>query len=117
MRHVARQRVKQHNAPLSEPVLLILMSLAEKPRHGYALIKDIEDISDGRVRLSTGTLYGAVRRMLDDAWIERVESADASRDKQTYQLTQVGRRQLQAELNRLDQLTRAAKRRMKAREV
>jgi DNA-binding PadR family transcriptional regulator len=59
------------NAPLSEPVLLILLSLAEQPCHGYAILKDVEEMSDGRVVLSTGTLYGALRRMLDDDWIER----------------------------------------------
>jgi hypothetical protein len=48
--------------PLTEPGLLILLSLADKPRHGYALMKDIEILSTGRVRLSTGTLYGALRR-------------------------------------------------------
>ena len=59
------------NKPLTEPVLLILLSLAEKPRHGYSLMKDIESLSNGRVRLSTGTLYGALRRLLEDLWIER----------------------------------------------
>jgi len=45
--------------PLTEPVLLILLSLADKPRHGYNLMKDIESLSNGRVQLSTGTLYGS----------------------------------------------------------
>ncbi len=48
--------------PLSEPVFLILTSLAEGPQHGYAIIKDIEALSGGRVVSSTGTLYGALRR-------------------------------------------------------
>jgi len=43
--------------PLTEPVLLILLSLAEEPRHGYSILKDVERMSDGRVVLSTGTLY------------------------------------------------------------
>ena len=43
--------------PLTEPVLLILLSLAEQPRHGYSILKDVEEMSDGRVTLSTGTLY------------------------------------------------------------
>ena len=59
--------------PLTEPVLLILLSLADKPRHGYSLMKDIEALSNGRVRLSTGTLYGALRRLLEDSWIQRFE--------------------------------------------
>ena len=51
--------------PLTEPVLLILLSLAGEPRHGYSILKDVEQMSDGRVCLSTGTLYGALRRLLD----------------------------------------------------
>lgn len=101
--------------PLTEPVLLILLSLAEEPRHGYSLIKDIEELSGGRVRLSTGTAYGALRRLLDDGWIERFEQKDTSRDKQAYRLTPEGRRQLQTEVKRLEQLTAAAKLRTRSR--
>ena len=104
MRHVAP---RAGSRPLTEPVLLILMSLADQPRHGYALLRDIEGLSKGRVRLSTGTLYGAIRRLLDDRWIERFDQPDTSRDKQAYRLTPAGRRQLQAELNRMKDLMRA----------
>jgi DNA-binding PadR family transcriptional regulator len=82
------------------------MSLADRPRHGYALLKDIEDLSNGRVRLSTGTLYGALRRLLQDLWIERFDQEDASREKQAYRLTPAGRRQLRLELERMKHLTR-----------
>jgi DNA-binding PadR family transcriptional regulator len=112
VRHVAEE-VK----PLTEPVLLILMSLADKPRHGYALMKDIELLSTGRVRLSTGTLYGALRRLLEDVWIERFEQDDTSREKQAYRLTAAGRGQLQQELDRMKQLTRAAAGRLRMREA
>ena len=101
MRHVVER-------PISEPVFLILVSLADTPRHGYALMKDIEALSEGRVRLSTGTLYGAIRRLLEDGWIERFAQKDTSRDKQAYRLTMVGRGQLKAEVARMKQLTRAA---------
>src|SRR6266571_1695266 len=103
--------------PLTEPVLLILLSLADKPRHGYALMKDIEALSSGRVRMSTGTLYGALRRLLADVWIERFEQSDKSRDKQAYRLTPAGRSQLQLELDRMKQLTRAAAARLRTREA
>jgi DNA-binding PadR family transcriptional regulator len=101
MRHVAERQ-------LTEPVFLILASLADKPRHGYALMKDIEEISEGRVRLSTGTLYGAIRRLLEEGWIERFAQKDTSRDKQAYRLTTAGRGQIKAEVARMKQLTRAA---------
>jgi len=110
MRHVVPR-------PLSEPVLLILTSLADKPRHGYALMKDIETLSGGRVRVSTGTLYGALRRLLEDGWIERHEQADTSREKQAYRLTEAGRRQLQLEMDRMKQLTRAAGARLRTKEA
>ena len=77
--------------PLTEPVFLILLSLADRPKHGYALMKDIESLSNGRVRLSTGTLYGALRRLLDDSWIEPFQQEDSSREKQAYRLTEIGR--------------------------
>src|SRR5580698_5741297 len=102
--------------PLTEPVLLILLSLANSPRHGYALLKDIETLSGGRVRMSTGTLYGAIRRLLEDRWIERFAQEDTTREKQAYRLTTVGRTQLDTEIDRMKQLTRAATR-LKAREA
>src|SRR5882762_1335364 len=106
MRHVVE-------APISEAVFFILASLAEEPRHGYSLLKDIESLSDGRVRLSTGTLYGALRRLLESEWIERFETKDTSRDKQTYRLTALGRKVLHQEHQRLRQLARIASARLR----
>jgi DNA-binding PadR family transcriptional regulator len=117
MRHVATQPEAAEIKPLTEPVLLILMSLADKPRHGYALMRDIETLSHGRVRLSTGTLYGALRRLLEDMWIERFAQQDKSREKQAYKLTPAGHRKLQLELDRMKQLTRAATARLRTKEA
>ncbi|HKC86974.1 MAG TPA: helix-turn-helix transcriptional regulator [Blastocatellia bacterium] len=117
MRHVITQPKGAETKPLSEPVLLILMSLVDEPRHGYALIKDIETLSNGRVRLSTGTLYGALHRLLKDRWIARFKQEDKSREKQAYKLTPTGRRQLELELDRMKQLTRAATDRLRIRPV
>ena len=96
---------------------MILTSLAGAPRHGYALMKDIEALSGGRVRMGTGTLYGALRRLLEDQWIERFEQGDTSRDKQAYRLTEEGRRQLEFEVERMRQLTRAASARLRMSEA
>src|SRR5579872_4639988 len=106
MRHVADDHVEMDSVSVTEPVLLILLSLAEAPRHGYALLKDIEAMSSGRVRLSTGTLYGALHRLLENEWIERFDSDDTSRDKRSYRLTARGRRVLGLEIDRMKQLTR-----------
>jgi DNA-binding PadR family transcriptional regulator len=94
--------------PLTEPVLLILLSLAERPQHGYAILKDVERMSSGRVLLSTGTLYGALRRLLAGDWIERFEEPESSRGRQAYRLTAQGRRNLQLEIDRMKHLTRLA---------
>ena len=102
---------------LSEPVLLILLSLAEQPRHGYSILKDVESMSGGRVLLSTGTLYGALQRLLDHGWIERVEEDNTPRDRRTYKLTSRGRRNLQMEIERMRHLTKVAALRMAGKEA
>ena len=93
------------------------MSLAGQPRHGYALLKDIESLSGGRIRMSTGTLFGALKRLLDEGWIERFDADDTSRQKQSYRLTGVGRRQFELELERMKQLARIGFARLKAAEA
>ena len=103
--------------PISEPVLMILLSLSDRPRHGYGILLDTQRMSDGRVRLSTGTLYGALRRLLEDGWIERFKEEDNSRGKQAYRLTAIGRRNLQQEVSRMKQLTRVASIRFARKEI
>src|SRR5919197_2934847 len=93
---------------LSEPVLLVLLSLAEQPRHGYSILKDVERMSGGRVVLSTGTLYGALSRLLDQGWIERFAEDDTPRERQAYRLTSRGRKNLQLEVERMRHLTKVA---------
>jgi DNA-binding PadR family transcriptional regulator len=117
MRQVGSKRDGPASKPLTEPVFLILTSLAEQPRHGYALLQDIHHSSNGRVTLSTGTLYGTLRRLLEDDWIERFKQDDTSREKQAYRLTPTGREQLHVELDRMRWLTKAATTRLKMREV
>jgi DNA-binding PadR family transcriptional regulator len=73
-------------------------------------------MSEGRVRLSTGTLYGALRRLLEDGWIERCREEDNARGRQAYRLTQLGRRNLQMEVARMKQLTRVASLRVARKE-
>lgn len=105
------------NLPLTEPVLLVLLSLAEQPRHGYSILKDVERMSGGRVTLSTGTLYGALHRLVDDAWIERIEEDESPRDRRAYRLTSRGRRNLQLEVDRMKQLTKLAALRIARKEA
>jgi len=100
------------NPPLREPTLLILLSLAPGPRHGYAILKEVESLSEGRVKLSTGTLYGAIERLLDQNWIRRVEDPipnETNRERKAYELTELGRMVLNAEIARLQKLVSMAK--------
>ena len=102
----------QSNLPLTETTIFILMSLASRPKHGYAIMKEVETLSDGRVRLSTGTLYGAIKRLLERGWIERADEDDGvenGRIRKLYQLTNLGRRILDAEVSRMETLVIAAK--------
>ncbi len=103
--------------PLTEPVLLLLLSLADQPRHGYSILKDVATMSGGRVQLSTGTLYGALQRLLNQGWIERFEENESTRDRRAYRLTSRGRRNLRAEVERMRHLTKLAGLRIARREA
>jgi DNA-binding PadR family transcriptional regulator len=104
--------------PVTEPVLLILLSLAEQPRHGYSILKDVEQISTGRVKLSTGTLYGALGRLLEAGWIEPVEEeVETPRGRRGYRLTSRGQRSLQMEVDRMKKLTKLASLRVARKET
>jgi DNA-binding PadR family transcriptional regulator len=94
------------NLPLSEAVFFILLSLLPGPKHGYAIMKDVEALSDSRVSLSTGTLYGALKRLLVGGWVQRVQDDgdDSGRERKAYALTQLGKGILEAETARMQNL-------------
>jgi DNA-binding PadR family transcriptional regulator len=89
----------------------ILLCLAGGEQHGYAIMQEVLDRTDGTIRLWPATLYGSLRRLADDGLIE--ESGSRSRDddprRRYYRLTAEGRRALQAEIARLEALVRAAR--------
>lgn len=101
--------------PLTEATFLILLSLAPGPNHGYAILKDVQILSEQRVHLSTGTLYGVLKRLLELGWIARYEEAEpipTGRPTHTYQLTEPGRLILSAEQERMQSLADIARRRL-----
>jgi len=101
--------------PLTESTYFILLSLAPKPKHGYAIMKDVQTLSEARIVLSTGTLYGALKRLLDQGCIVRLEDADPKgnvRDRKVYKLSHYGRRVLKDEIARLNKLLSAANQRV-----
>lgn len=78
---------------VSDSVLHILLALADRPRHGYAIVQEIEGRTDGAVRLGTGTLYTALKRLRADGLIAEVEpdgSESSGRSRRTYGLTPQG---------------------------
>lgn len=99
--------------PLSEVSFLILLSLLPKPGHGYAILKEVQNLSSQRVRLSTGTLYAALKRMIEQGWIMRSD-ADSSDSRVThlYTLTDEGRRMLQAEAARMRHMSTLVEQRL-----
>jgi DNA-binding PadR family transcriptional regulator len=98
------------NLPLTEATFFILLSLSSGKKHGYVIMKDVAELSDRRITLSTGTLYGALGRLLEREWIERVEEAqESSRPRKAYVLSALGQRILRAEAERLTMLVSAAK--------
>jgi DNA-binding PadR family transcriptional regulator len=103
----------QAELPLTEATFFILLSLASGPRHGYAIIKEVDQLSRGRITLSTGTLYGALSRLLEQGWILRVEHQEAGsgrgRPRKDYILSELGRRILSAETARLESVLRTAR--------
>ena len=93
--------------PLQEATFSILLSLARTPKHGYAILQDVAALSDGRLQLSTGTLYGALRRMLAQGWIERFEEAlevVSGRARKAYRITDLGQEILNADVVRMQDL-------------
>ena len=98
--------------PLPNDALLILLALASGPLHGYGIIRDVGERSDGATVLQTGALYRMLRRLLRDAIIEEVDPpADHTGDdrRRYYHLSRFGRAVLDAEVARMSGLVRAAK--------
>jgi DNA-binding PadR family transcriptional regulator len=91
----------------SEPALFVLVSLAGGPKHGYAMIEDIADLTGSR--LGPGTLYGAIARLEASGWIERLPADDR---RNPYRLTARGARELRSQLVALKTLTRVGERRL-----
>ncbi len=90
------------NSALTEAVYYILLSLYQ-PLHGYGIMQKVERLSNGRVLLAAGTLYGAISALLDRKWIEAIQGEVTSRKKE-YQITSTGRDVVEIEIDRLREL-------------
>ena len=106
------EKEPQDLLPLPPAQLHILLALVDGEKHGYAVMSEVEQMTDGEVSMGPGTLYGAIKRMLNAGLIEESDDRpDPELDDQRrryYRTTGFGARVLDAELSRLDQLIRAA---------
>ena len=93
---------------MSDPTLLVLASLADGEKHGYAMMEDIQRFAG--IRLGPGTLYGAITRLEERGWIRPLESDDRRRP---YAITADGKKFLEEQLAVLDQVLKTAMRRLK----
>ena len=110
------ERARTH-LPLSDAVFHLMLSLADGPAHGYGILLEVEERSDGAVRMGTGTLYSAVKRLRDQGLIEDVaapvdggDSAAGDSRRRYYALTSLGRIVLREEARRLEALVVFARR-------
>lgn len=91
------------NLPLTEALFYILLSL-RKPNHGYGIIREVEELTKGRVVLGAGTLYGAIQTMTEKGWIRIYSEETDSRKKKQYIVTDLGAEIFCEEKKRLEEL-------------
>jgi len=99
--------------PLTPAMFHILLALADKERHGYHIMREVDERTNGNVKLGPGTLYGSIKRMMADGLIEELEERpDPELDderRRYYRLTDFGFRVASAEAQRLEQMVRSAR--------
>ena len=110
---MGKKRTIESYLPLTPAVFHVLLALADGEKHGYVISKEIARRTDNEVRLSAGTLYGIIKRLLDDAMIEESEDRpDFSLDDQRrryYRLTRFGRAVAEAEAERMERVLAMAR--------
>jgi DNA-binding PadR family transcriptional regulator len=99
--------------PLTSAMFHILLALADRERHGYDIMREVDERTEGKMRLGPGTLYGSIKRMLKDGFIEELEERpDPELDderRRYYRLTDFGYRLAVAEAQRLERLVKSAR--------
>ena len=98
--------------PMAPAVFQILIALADQPLHGYGIMLDIAERSDGKVKMSPGTLYGSIKQMLEDSLIEEIAARPAADDderRRYYRLTREGREAARQEMARMSALLNHAR--------
>ena len=101
-------RLMDNNTPLTEALFYILLAV-RKPNHGYGIIQEVSEITNQRVILGPGTLYGAINSMVSKGWIKLFSEDKESRKKKEYVITTSGIETFQKEVKRLEELTNNSK--------
>jgi DNA-binding PadR family transcriptional regulator len=109
-----RSRTPESHLPLSAATFQILMAMVGGERHGYAIMKEVEESTGGGVRLGPGTLYGSLKRLLEDGLVEECgERADpqmGDERRRYYRLTRFGISVTRAEAKRMEAVMQVARR-------
>jgi len=100
---------KQKLNPLPSAAFQILLALADEDLHGYAIMRQVEDQTAGKVRLGPGTLYSSIQALLEEKLIEEIQPGPTSERRRYYRLTSAGRKLARAEAERLADLLRVAR--------
>ncbi|HYL68898.1 MAG TPA: PadR family transcriptional regulator [Candidatus Limnocylindria bacterium] len=104
---------KEEQVPLTPAMFHVLLALAEEEMHGYAILKEVEKRTEGKVRLSAGTLYGIIKRLNGEGWIVESSKRPAAglddERRRYYRLTDVGRQVAVTEARRLQELLEMAR--------
>lgn len=95
------------NLPLTEALFYILLAV-RKPNHGYGITQEVEELTNGRVTLGPGTLYGAIQSLVKKDWIAIYSKDTESRKKKEYLITESGKAVFEAERKRLSELLKNA---------
>jgi DNA-binding PadR family transcriptional regulator len=103
------------NLPLTPQVFHILVALADRDQHGYSIMQDVAERTGGNMRLSPGTLYGSIKRMLEEGLVIELRAKDRPRvelddgRRRYYRLTPLGRKAAKAEAARLSEMLEQAR--------
>lgn len=97
--------------PMAPAVFQILIALADQPLHGYGIMLNISERSEGQIKLSPGTLYGSIKQLLEDGWIEEIAARLPTGDERRryYRLTRDGRDAARQEMERMSALLNHAR--------
>ncbi len=101
--------------PLSPQAFHILVALADRDQHGYGIMQDVAERTGGKLRLSAGTLYGSIKRLLEEGLIVELRASQRPKDepdigrRRYYRLTQSGRKAAMQEVRRMTELLEQAR--------